>query len=576
MAGSHSARADAPVTREPLVVTIGVARDTGLSWAGVRRVDAVDEGEVLECITQGRVAVLVLGPRLRPADAHRLVRRSATDFPDRHPRCIVSGAGAQAGLFQDTIDDDAIYYLSRGVLGEHELRALVIAAAFGATVARPRLRSEIAAAAGADVLLDTVSRLSLQTDVTAAAALVSDAVRRLAVADDAHCLFEERTQTLWSREEPIGGERRDSAAAGIVGYVARTGWPVAVARCDADPRFDAECDDPRGGGSAHLVAEPIVGADGAVLAIVSALRREGQFSPLDRQIVADVAVCAAPILGGLALEQTLRERVIAAASTDDDGMYRREAVEWHAGGGQLEGRLLETAPRWMRMTLVLLVAVSLSVLGVIALIRIPEYASGGGVVRSRSAAAVTAPVAGRVEAIAVAVGQYVEAGALVGRITRLADAVPEPLWSPARGVVVGLERRPGQMVSPGDRVATIVDETAGYEFLALLPATYESHLSPGMPLFFRIHGFADAPQMVRIDEIGPVLLTRSDAAQVAGDFVSMPGPAVVVRSRLPPTLTAASGRSVRYRQGMTGDADVRVSADSGLASLFPALKQVTR
>jgi hypothetical protein len=557
----------------PLVVTMGLGRDAQEEWAGLRVVATSREEDVIGRVSLEPVAVLVLGPLLRASEAYRVMRRLSIEFPNRCPRYIVTGVGPQSTLFQDGIDDDSVYYLSRGPLGGDELRALVTAATRPVRSKRERPGGP---AHDSGTMLDLLNQLSLQTSVADVAALTAEASARLIATGETQCLlYDAASHTLLAGNEDGTGSPLDSAAAGLVGYVARTGHRVTIERPGNDPRYDPDADNPNGHSIQHFVAQPIRGLDGAVIGVITAARVDDvAFSADEISLLEEVATCATPALTTLLLQRTLQPQVSPFATALDEDVYRREALQHHGRGTIVEGRLLTTQPAWLRVTPIFLMATCAVVLTVLVLIRIPDYASGSGVIRPRAEIAVSAPVAGRLEAVEAATGQYVEAGTLLGRLVRLSDGAEEPLWAPASGIVMNLDIRAGQLVTSGDRVASIVDESAGYEFVAFLPASYEGQLAAGMSMFFRIHDHAEVPQKARISAVGPVLLSRAEATRIAGEFLPIAGPVVVVRSRLPPTLASSSGKSVRYRHGMTGDADVRLGSTSALANLMPPLREL--
>jgi GAF domain/HlyD family secretion protein len=557
----------------PLVVSIGIVRDVDDEWTDVRMISAQAEEEMVDHLSRGPVSILVFGPLLPVSEAHRILHRCSIEFGGRCPRCIVSGVGTHTTLFQDGIDDDVVYYLSRGPLSRSELRAL-IRGALGMT-ALPRHQLAGAFGPGPDVLLELLRRLSLQTNLSDVTAVATEVVTRYITASDVQwLLYDGAAHTLWMGEDGGATDRVESAAAGLVGYVARTGQRVVIARPESDSRYDSEADNPAQIGVLHFLAHPVHGTDGTVAAVIAVSRTEDlAFTPSDLLVLEQIVSAMTPTLCGLLLERSLQARVSTAVAPDDD-IYRREAVEHHRRGLVFEGRLLTTSPGWLRLGPAWLVAVAAILFAFISLVRIPEYASGTGVIRPRIEVAVSAPVAGRLDAVEARSGQHVEAGALLGRLVRLSDKGEEPLWAPARGVVTSLDIRTGQLVAAGDRLASVVDESAGYELVAFVPASYESQIAPGMSMFFRINGYSDAAQTASIEAVGPILLNRVEAAHIGGDFVTIPGPVVVVRSRLKEMLLSVSGSKVRYRQGMTGDVDVRIGSTPMLASVVAPLRDV--
>jgi hypothetical protein len=419
----------------------------------------------------------------------------------------------------------------------------------------------------------------MQADLPNACGLLVDVLRGLNVADAGQCLvYDDSTHTLWSTDEDSDSTPRASAAAGLVGFVARTGEPVALLHLEADPRYDHDADGPPRGRTS-FVAEPMTDADGTVLAVVTAVRHSaGPFSTADVGLIRRLVACSAPVFSSLRQQHTLKQRVLAHTSSAlaDLDLYRPEALRHQLEAGSGCGRLLQTSPPWLPwIPPVMLAAIALSV-GALGLVRIPAYVKAEGWVRARQEVVVEAPTTGHVDAINVKEGQRVEAGTLVGRLSGASDAKEYAMKAVAGGVVAHVWALPGQWLSPGDRIASIVDEAAGYEFIAFAPASYESEILQGMSMVVRIRGYADSPQTFQVDEVGPVLMNRSDAARRGGEAMRLTGPTVAVRSRLRPDFFRWSGRSIHYSPGMQGDVDVRLSAESVLRSTMRYVERLTQ
>ena len=564
----------------PVVLTIGFHDSLSrTSWRDVRVVTARMIDDVLETFTRELVALFVMGPLLSPKEAHRLLTRRLLEFPESRALNIVCGAGTDAAMFQEYIDNDSIFYLARGSLSDDDLHSLARSAI---DRARPVVGDtrEVSTGTGLapDSLREFYARVSMQDNLPAVADLVVETAQGLLSADTVRCfMFDWRTDALWSRD-PVSREVTiESASAGLVAYVARTGERVVLANVTDDARYDQEVDNPRGLPDACFVAEPVFRSRGAVAGVVAAVRRgtAGPFSTDERRLLEQLVVYVTPVINLLVLEEELCQSTADHLGAGTD-IYRKEAVEHHARGLSLEGHLLTAAPPWLKwghwIALGTFVALGLAAL---MLMKVHEYASGSAVVRPRVQTVLTAATAAMVRSVDVSVGQRIAAGALMVHTVRPGANGEEPLWAPAAGVVASLTARPGVWLAPGDPVATIVDDAAGFEVIAFLPASYEPQLSPGMPLMLRLNGYADSSELLSIEQVGPVILNRAEAIPYMGDSVPFTGPLIVLRARVPKATFGSAGRRYPYRSGLTGGADVAIDARSALTTLIPALKAVT-
>jgi membrane fusion protein (multidrug efflux system) len=304
-------------------------------------------------------------------------------------------------------------------------------------------------------------------------------------------------------------------------------------------------------------------------------------------------------------------------------IFREEALRHHEGA-QEEGDVLRIAPRWTRWTywvlLALLGAAGLySVLGTI-----PEYASGPAVVRVEGQSDLTVDVPGIVASVDVKPGQRVEAGqALVSfrsqeetasleRIQRefelqlvrvLRDPADEAarqaltalraelelaearqrartLRAPHAGVVNDLRLRPGQYVNPGEGVVSIIGDDLKVSLVALLPGGYRPLLAPGKPLRVELDGFKREYRDLTIEAVGdeivgPTEVRRFLGAEI-GDAVTLEGPLVLVKARLPASTFVSQGKTFNYFDGMQARADARVRTERILVTLVPGLKGALR
>lgn len=596
-------------------------------------------------------AVVCVGSGLAAAAAARLVR-AATDEPQ--PRlCLALAGGPDLSPFQDLVDEDRLFYVSRRPPAEEEIETLVTAAAGrlrragreGAGEALPEERRIDARR----TVLELTRQLAAADDPARAAQRVARAARSLVEAHRARCvLHDPRTQTFRAAED---GEERDgggqSAAAGLVGYAIRTGRAVRVERLGDDPRWDPDGDSADGGADQRFLALPLVaetadatthkaaaGAlDGgvaaseerlwAVLVLTRAATAE-PFSDADLQVLEFLARAVAPLAGRLRMRRQLDELLAAHGGGDAAGserLFRRRAVEHHSGGARRgTGRPLQVSPSWMRWTFAVLIAASCAALLFMALARVDRYASGTAVVRADGRTDVTARLAGTVASIAVRPGQAVAADQLLlrldgaeeraelARIEReielaLAQRLRDPaerstetrlqtlrasrdlaaarltarsLRAPHTGVVGDVRVRPGQPVTPGQILLSLVGERSDLWLVVMFPGHVRPQLAAGMPLRLELEGYRHAYQELEIDRVareavGPAEARRILGAEI-GDAVPVSAPVVFAWARLPAAGTFRSGgRSYPYHEGLSGVAEVRVSSQRVLAALVPGL-----
>jgi len=590
------------------VVTVATAEELD------RRLD--DEG----------VAVVCLGPELS-GEAAEAVLRSAVGRPGAAGRChVVLAAGPELERFQDFVDADQVYYLSQ------KMPPLADAAnVLRSALAHQRTRHRRAGVvAGREVEMERVlaaaQSLAGQQDLERAVPLAAHAVIGIADADRAECLlYDPDTETLWSPRPEREEERRESAAAGVVSYVLRTGMPVALERVGDDPRYDPEADNDGGPVDERFLAVPVKATDGRTLAVLTA-RRDGSRSPFSERQEERLKLLAeqvAPALGRLVLRRQLEDRGrYEGVGEEATRLFRREALDHHTRGFGDQGDLLHISPAWTPwafrvVVLVFVAAVAYSLLG-----SIHEYASGPAVVRVEGRSDVTAAVAGTVMAIEVGPEERVEAGQLLVRFygaqeaaelerirrefelglinrlrnpadpsteralgalqaqKRLAEARLEErsVRAPQAGIVSDLRVRAGQHLVPGEVILSLRGENPRLAILALLPGQYRPLLRPGMTLRFEPRGYRYAYQHLTIDRIDDEVVGPNEARRFLGagigDAVPLSGPVVFVHARLPDRTFESGGRSYEYHEGTLGTAEARVRSERILTALLPGLEGV--
>ncbi len=302
----------------------------------------------------GTTAVLCVGPGLDPGAALELLRRVVVDDPRRAVPSLLLAAGDRLERFQELVDDDRLFYICGGPPTAEDVARLVISAA-----AQARQRAPVETDATARVLALT-TRLAEESSLAAIVQEVAWEVETLADAVRGECLIYDRTsETLWTPPTEDRDERRESAAAGLVSFAARTGYAVAVERVGADPRYDPEADNENGPADQRLLAVPSTSVNGAVEAVLVALR-DGEAVPFgdrEQRHLALLGEQLAPIFARLRRRQELehdKERQQDAGRDDALGglygeVFRSEAVQHYTRGqASEEGPVVETPPSTKR------------------------------------------------------------------------------------------------------------------------------------------------------------------------------------------------------------------------------------
>jgi biotin carboxyl carrier protein len=203
---------------------------------------------------------------------------------------------------------------------------------------------------------------------------------------------------------------------------------------------------------------------------------------------------------------------------------------------------------------------------------------------------VTAPAAGTVADVRVRPGQYLAPGqsllAIVpaGEGSRAADAGPtggaESAGPASRIPDAGLAGG-AEGAGPASRAGqgAISSRTeAGPVVLVVLPGEYRPQLVRGMPIRFEISGYRYSYQRLALESVDDEIVGPNEARRYLGpdiaDALTITGPVVIVRARLPGPSFKAEGKTYLYHNGMHGQAEVRVRSEKILVTLVPGLKPI--
>jgi biotin carboxyl carrier protein len=580
---------DLPKVLRPLVLTVALDRPLDETCRQLFRTVDVDGAEgVLRQFHEHEISVFILGPRLTPVEAQGILASCVSEFPVNSTAIVVLCAGSDRNLLQGYVDEGLICYLSRGPVTDEQLRSLLVSAAtrFGAKV-KPESDTLAVGLINIGLVLDFCARLPMQADLSGAGRVVVQTVRDLIHVDSARCFIcDSGNEVLTPSDAITGKERAESASAGLVGFVVRTGEGVCLDRAGTDARYDCDTDNPGGTEDVRFIAEPIFGDRKWVAGVITAVRnnRSASFSADDRRMLALLAECAAPTFCQILWRNRLQALLAnQAGTTCRVEASLAEAAEYDIQTSCPPSDSLQILPRWLcRMQWALVALAVVSLLGGI-FGKVNEYVSGPAMVRARDIVTATAGAPGRVYSVEVSVGNRVKAGDILVRLDGAIGPTPskgnrEQVLAPDNGIVGEILVRSGQLVNQGEQVVSIVKEQSGYDLVAFLPSSYAQQLRPGMPMRVKVRGDPRLDEFTRIDSVSHELLALREAARNSGmeDFrgTEPPGPVVMVRSFLRSTKLMGDAGSNSYLSGMAVEVDVRIRSEPIIVWIFPASKRI--
>jgi membrane fusion protein, multidrug efflux system len=305
-------------------------------------------------------------------------------------------------------------------------------------------------------------------------------------------------------------------------------------------------------------------------------------------------------------------------------LFRAEALSYHHEGDHGGGDVLRISPQWIPAAywLLLVVIAAGAVYGTVG--TLTEYATGPAVIRVEGRTPVTAPTASTVATVDVQPGQRVAAGGVLvtlyladraaelERLNRefdlqmikflrdpadqaarsslttlraerqLARTRLEEQWlkAPHSGIVSDIRIRPGQHLTPGDPVLSLLGDDTRWVVIAMLPGHARPLLRPGTQMRLELTGYRYAYRDVAIQSVGDEIVGPAEVRQYLGqeiaDAVPVTGPAVLVKAQLGSNTFQADGRSLSYYEGMLGTVDAHLRRQPILLSIIPALKSLFR
>lgn len=303
-----------------------------------------------------------------------------------------------------------------------------------------------------------------------------------------------------------------------------------------------------------------------------------------------------------------------------NSIYRQEAVDHYASNTRDEGDILHISPAWTNWLYWLLLGVLCTGLcyGVVGTLN--EYASGPAVVQLEGKVDLTSHGTGLVSTVEVKMGQRVRAGqelvtflsleeaATVERLRHefelqlvrylrdptdaaarqaltslraeqeLAQArlAARTLRAPSDGIITDVRVQPGQYLTAGVSVLSLVPANASPVLMAFLPGQYRPYLRPGTPVRLELEGFRYEYQEATVEHVGDQIIGPNEVRRALGpglaDAFEFKGTFVLVRARLPAQNFEREGQPYNYFDGMPARAEAQVRTESILLTLVPALK----
>jgi multidrug resistance efflux pump len=567
------------------------------------------DGDLATTLASGEFALIVL---------HGLAEAeltSALAVADGWAPVIVSDSSANDRLRADP----RVYFVVSPALAAEDLASLLASALSQSQ--SPTLEYALGSSDDAELhkaVLEAAGRFAAADDLTSAARAVSAALVELLRADRVHCLYHEpETGALWS---PVPPGREHRASTGLCGYVARTGQGLWLRHANDDPRYCEALDDPGGDGREQLMIAPLRGASGVVHAVIVVVRsgHRGEFDTRERGSLGLFVRRAGPMVEHLAR----REELTALLHEHEErqrGPFRVEALR-ERKRGELPGDVVRVTGTWVAWTYRLVLLLVLASLAYLVFGRVSLYSTGPAVVRLHERTEVNARASGALVELLVEPGEAVEQGQLLARLddnaarsdlervesawrgqlrARLLDPSDEAtaaslvtlrrqlsdaraavaereLRAPVAGTVSDFRIRPGQHISVGELVLSLLLDDQARRIVALMPGADSPRIEEGMSMRIELPGYSRAYQQLTVTHVSEEIIGPAEVRRFLGpalaDTLAIHGPVVLVEARLPESTFVVDGQRYRYHEGMQATAEIRVRSKSLLELLLPGLE----
>ncbi len=569
-------------------------------------------------ISPGGGVVLCFGPGSSPARVRDVLETLEREAPETASLSVVLAAAGtdHLGGFQDLIDDDRLFYLSRGPLSDRDLAGLLEGAA-GALARRMHRQALRAAAPDAPLPVDMLRQFALARTLEELASATVAAVAQATGAERGRCLlYDPQREAVWSPGD--GGDPADedtageSPAVGLVSFILRAGQALCLPRVGEDSRFDPDLDNPKGNPADRFLGVPVSNAEGETLAVLVALR-PAQHAPFEPREIAALEAVASQVSPYLA--------ALAPSAVPQSSPFRERALR-ERDLSMMPLEPLRLTPAWTRWTWWLMMAALVAGLLALIFVRVPEYASGVAVIRAGGRTDVTATAGGTVSSLAVTPQSRVRKGQLLLRLhdaeeaanlkrldrqleLKLVQRLQSPsdpavaqdlmalraeremavaslgereLRAPADGEVSDVRVASGQLLAIGQPVLSILERAELPSVIALLPGRYLPQLQPGMKVRLELPGHSYVYRWIVLDSVAEEVIGPAEARRllgaVAGDAMPLEGPLAMATAPLSSSTFEVAGRTYPFRDGMPTRAEVRVRSERLLFVLMPALKSL--
>lgn len=570
------------------------------------------QDEALAAVADGGVYAVIVGRRLADATGAELVESiGIRGVPVL--RVVPESALALPGERWLQVGQPAADVVER-----------VLAAARGSAAARtagqrPRSADD---AMRLRQVLDVARRLATKRDLTSAADLINGAVVELLAADRAHCLFHDGERgVVWRDGSGCDPDDEFETRRGLIGRAVLSARLQRVERLAEHSAAEVAVDDPEGDGSERVMAAPVV-SGGEVHAVLVAARRGHRepFEAADEATMHTLAERIGPMLQQLALHIEA-ENVIEVERQQNERLFRREAVDHHTLRDR-HGDVVRVSPLWVSWSYWLLVALLVAAGVYLFVGRVHSYSTGPAVVRAAGRSEVTARQSANVASVGVADGERVRSGQALVRLysaeqraelerierefetqlrNRMFDRTDTAantavrtlrteldraraqleeriVRAPRDGLVSDLRVRPGERVNAGDVVLSIVDDSAEFVLVALLPGADSPRIKAGDPLRLELNGYRFAYQQLEVSDVSEGVIGPNEARRLlgpsVGDALSLSGGIAVVRARLRERSFVADDEVLPYLDGLLGTAEVRLRSERIITTLIPGLKRL--
>lgn len=305
----------------------------------------------------------------------------------------------------------------------------------------------------------------------------------------------------------------------------------------------------------------------------------------------------------------------------ENRMFRRAALDSYIRGAAAEGAVFEAEPGWIRSSYWALIAGALALLLFVVFGSVNEYATGPAIVKVGEQAHVTAVTDANIAALLVTPGQQVTAGQPIVQLyqgqaiaeyqrlknefeLRLRQRLMDPddaavesalislqadlelartnldqrtMHAELDGTVGDIRIRAGQRVAAGQVLMSVASTDDSVRIIAFLPGRYRPQVEQGMRLRLSLDGYPYSFQYLPLSSVSGEVIGPAEARQFSGDVIGdaldVDGPNFIVEAHLDEVKFQSEQRTYAYHNGMHGRAEVLVSSESILTTLFPALKR---